>query len=1315
MATDAYLDFLRAKAVVVPEFGITVEPGEVNPLLKPHQRDIVLWALRGGRRAIFAAFGLGKTLIQLEIARLLVKHCGGRFLIVMPLGVRQEFMRDAGLLGIEVRFIRSIDEAGETGICLTNYETVRDGKLDPKQFTGASLDEAAVLRGFGGTKTFREFMRLFDGLKYKFVATATPSPNEFIELLAYSAFLEVMDVGQAKTRFFKRNSEKADQLTIHEHKKAEFWMWCASWAIFLQRPSDLGHSDEGYELPGLDVYWHEIPTDHTDAGYETSGQGRLVKNAAIGVVDAAREKRDSLNRRIIKLSDLLITHGNTSGTEQGVLRGQQGTPAPGITGTVPQKQRSQEGLHEGVPEDLQAPAANEGKEGRTESETPREVCLGPGVQGKIQSASEELGQAESGAQADRQVAEQLHAGAGAICPDSCVPEGRLRDLRNERTGSARVCGGSRPLDGDSTGNSVSAMQLRPGSVSGFSCAPDEGRGVHSEQVVIWCDLNKEQASVDRTLDSLAISHSSLYGADSPEDREILLQDWRDRKKRAFVSKPQMYGAGVNLQQSAWEIFLGIGFKFNDFIQAIHRCYRFLQTKRVRIDLIYTEAEREVRRILEKKWQQHAELMSEMSAIIREYGLAEAAITSSLQRSIGVERAEASGTGWTLVNNDCVLETRRMADASVHLVLTSIPFSTQYEYTPSYNDFGHTDSNAHFWRQMDFLTPELFRVLKPGRLALIHVKDRVVPGGLNKLGFQTVYPFHVDAICHFAAHGFAYMGMKTILTDVVRENNQTYRLGWTEQCKDGTKMGVGMPEYLLLFRKPPSDTSNSYADEPVVKDKGSYSRSRWQVDAHGFARSSGDRLLSVEDLDGLKHDQIFKLFRDWTENNIYDYERHVALAESLECCPDCGHIHTGHKVCGACECVKPGGRLPVTFMLLQPASWSDDVWSDVTRMLSLNSAQSAAGREMHLCLARGSLVLTRERGWVPIQEVAVGDSVLTHQGRWRPVRIVRMTGVQPVITLRAQGVPGLALTPDHKLWTRKSDWVRERDGAERAIPEWVRADETVSGGYVNLKLPPIEECRLSEPELWLIGRWLADGHVGTRGDFFVSVGRDKLAEFERMAGAFAGARHEHTAVQIRLKGLRPALVGMLRKCGRGAEEKQVPAELLAAPQAEARALLNGYLSGDGYFLPERGRWMATSVSRPLLLGIAMLAQRVHGSIASLHAGRAAGITVIDGREVQTRQEWVLSFDAEPGRRKSQFILHDGAWKKVRSAEPSGEVETWCLRVDEDESFTAEGCIVKNCPMQFDIADRAITQHTMPGEAAEQKVSTPTLFDLLEQSA
>jgi DNA modification methylase len=765
-----YEAFLRAKVAQAERFGFDIDPSEVNPLLKPHQVAMVVWMVAGGRRACFAAFGLGKSVIQLEVVRLTRARAGGMGLIVIPLGVRQEFMRDAAMLGITVKFIRSIEECTDPeGIYLTNYETVRDGKLDPRHFTVASLDEAACLRGFGGTKTFREFMAIFAGddrrdhlkarvrggaVPYRFVATATPSPNEYIELLAYSAFLGVMDVGQAKTRFFKRNSEKADELTIHPHKEREFWMWVASWGLFVQRPSDLGYSDEGYELPPLDVRWHEIPSDHDAAGETHWGQGLMFKEAAIGVTAAAREKRESLHARVAKMLEL-----------------------------------------------------------------------------------------------------------------------RAED-------------------------------------------PDAHR-------LLWHDLEAERHAIEAAITDVV----SVYGSQDLDEREQRICAFSDGHTRELAAKPVMLGSGCNLQRHcSWAIYLGIGFKFADFIQSIHRLQRFLQQRRVRIDLIYTEAEREVRRTLERKWQQHIEMVERMTEIIREYGLSGAAMAQVLTRKLGVERVEVKGENFTLVNSDCVVETRRMQENSVGLILTSIPFSTQYEYSPNYADFGHTDTNDHFFEQMDFLTPQLLRVLQPGRIAAIHVKDRIVPGGMTGLGFQTVYPFHARCIEHYTRHGFAYLGMKTIVTDVVRENNQTYRLGWTEQCKDATKMGVGMPEYLLLFRKPPTSNERSYADLPVVKSKERYTRSRWQIDAHGFTRSGGNRSLTPEELLELPHDVIFRMFRDFSLQQVYDFEHHVRVGETMD----------------------QAGRLPSTFMLLQPQSWSDEVWTDVMRALTLNGAQSAAGREMHLC-------------------------------------------------------------------------------------------------------------------------------------------------------------------------------------------------------------------------------------------------------------------------------------------------------------------------------------------------------------------------------
>lgn len=751
-----YHAFLQKKVALASATGFDVADSEIHPILKPHQRAGVRWAVQGGRRALFEAFGLGKTVQQLETVRLtLLKAGGGKGLIVMPLGVRQEFMKDAKeMLGLDVKFIRSIDEAPGDGIYLTNYETIREGKLDPSHFLVSSLDEAAVLRGFGGTKTFREFMRLFEKVRYRFVATATPDPNEYIELLAYSAYLGIMEVGQAKTRWFKRDSTKADCLTLHPHKEQEFWLWVASWALFLQKPSDLGYDDTGYELPPLDVRWHEVPSDHTKATPDRDGQSRMFKDVAAGVTEASREKKDSLPARMAKLMEL-----------------------------------------------------------------------------------------------------------------------RAEDLSAHR--------------------------------------------------LIWHDLEIERAAIEAAIPACL----TVYGSQDLDEREVMLQQFADGEQAELAGKPVMLGSGCNLQRHcAWAIFLGIGFKFNEFIQACHRIHRFLQTKQVRIDLIYTEAERSIRQNLEDKWIRYTEQTKKMSEIIRKYGLAESALASELRRTMGVARCEVKTEDYHIINHDAVEECLSQPSDSVHLILTSIPFATQYEYTPSMNDFGYTESNAHFWEQMDFLSPELFRMLQPGRVMAIHVKDRIVPGGLTGLGFQTVSPLHAEAISHYRSHGFGYLGMKTIVTDVVRENNQTYRLGWTEQCKDGSRMGCGMPEYLLLFRKPPTDQSNGYADVPVEKNKADYSLARWQVDAHGFMRSSGNRLLDARDLASLPHDVIYKLWKDESVTQVYDYERHVAVGESL----------------------LKAGRLPVTFMLIPPHSWHPDVWADVARMRTLNMLQEKNGREMHLC-------------------------------------------------------------------------------------------------------------------------------------------------------------------------------------------------------------------------------------------------------------------------------------------------------------------------------------------------------------------------------
>lgn len=396
--------------------------------------------------------------------------------------------------------------------------------------------------------------------------------------------------------------------------------------------------------------------------------------------------------------------------------------------------------------------------------------------------------------------------------------------------------------------------------------------------ILWHTLENERHAIKRVIPDAM----EVYGSQDLDEREQCVIDFSEGRTRLLASKPEISGSGCNFQYHCHKaIFLGINYQFHDFIQAIHRIYRFLQSERVEIHVIYAESESSILDALKAKWIQHTTLVAKMSAIIREYGLSSTSVAEKLARTIGIGRAEYQGKRFISVLNDCILEMPRIADNSVDLIHTSIPFSNHYEYTSSYNDFGHNRDNDRFFEQMDYLSPELLRVLKPGRVAAIHCKDRILFGNATGTGMPTVDPFHATTIFHYIKHGFQFLGQITVLTDVVRENNQTYRLGWTEQCKDGSKMGIGCPEYVLLFRKLPSDISTAYADEPVRKSKQDYTRARWQIDANAFWRSSGDRLAIFEELRKTAVTDMQASYREFSRRAVYDYHEHVQFSEDLD--------------------------------------------------------------------------------------------------------------------------------------------------------------------------------------------------------------------------------------------------------------------------------------------------------------------------------------------------------------------------------------------------------------------------------------------------
>lgn len=595
-----------------------------------------------------------------------------------------------------------------------------------------------------------------------------------------------------------------------------------------------------------------------------------------------------------------------------------------------------------------------------------------------------------------------------------------------------------------------------------------------------------------------------------------------------------------------------------------------------------------------------------------------------------------GENASFYNGDCVEITRQMPDNSVDMILYSPPFSSVYTYSGSLRDMGNCDSDEEFLAQYAHLVTELYRLLRPGRICVVHCKDLVYYKSSRGSAGLRDFPGDIVRAHTTGAGRFDLHSKVTIWKCPVTEMQRTKAHGllFKQLRKDASISRQGCAEYLMVFRKWPRTEAEHAAVRPVT---------HWGPTDPGFADQSAREPFPVNQ------------WQQWA-SPVWESKPSDLDLELLE-------------------------------------RWLSGVWMDIDQTNVLNVAQARDDKdEKHMCLARGSLVLTWG-GYRPIEDLAVGDMVLTHRGRWRPVTAKACMGVKPTITTTAQGVAHLRTTPDHRLWTRKASTSHPRAVARKAEPGWVDAEQTL-GSYLNLKLPPIVESSLSEHEWWVIGRWLGDGHRDTRGRIHISCGNHETAVLVEKLGSLAGSvAQTRTGAQIALKDRSGRLRAFLSRCGQGAAGKMLPGEAISLDPVKAEALLSGYLSADGHYVAKVDRWTASSVSRALILGMAMVAQRARGVAASAYAGRKAHEDVIEGRCVNAKDDWILGI---PPRNVSAMMLEDGAWKKVRRIEPAGEIEVWDISVEEDASFTAEGCVVKNCPLQLDVIERAVSLWSNPGD-------------------
>jgi len=318
MTLQAYHDFLAQKRVADVVSGMT-KPPELSSFLFAHQHDIVRWALIRGRAAVFAGTGLGKTLIELEWLDKIARFTNRPVLLIAPLAVAHQILREAERFGIEARFVRTQAEC-RTGINITNYQKLES--FDLSLFAAVALDESSILKSFDGHFRNR-LIEACKGIPFRLAATATPAPNDFMELGSHAEFLGVMPYTSMLATFFTHDGSETRKWRLKGHAENEFWRWMASWAVMLRKPSDLGYADDGYELPPLTKRLHVVETgQHFQDGQQFS----FLPVEAKTLSERSHARKSTIEHRIARAVELtppdetFVWWGNLNAETEGVAK-----------------------------------------------------------------------------------------------------------------------------------------------------------------------------------------------------------------------------------------------------------------------------------------------------------------------------------------------------------------------------------------------------------------------------------------------------------------------------------------------------------------------------------------------------------------------------------------------------------------------------------------------------------------------------------------------------------------------------------------------------------------------------------------------------------------------------------------------------------------------------------------------------------------------------------------------------------------------------------------------------------------------------------
>ena len=626
-----YQEFIEAKRKIIEPSGF--EPSSLNDKLFDFQRDIVKWACRKGKAAIFADCGLGKTPMQLEWARQVCEHTGGDVLILAPLAVSKQTYYEGCKFGIDVNVCRTQKDV-RAGINITNYEML--GKFNPCHFTGIVLDESSILKSYTG-KIRQEIIDSFIETPYKLACTATPSPNDYMELGNHSEFVGAMDRTEMLAMFFVHDGGDTAKWRIKGHAAGAFWDFVASWAVMVRNPSDLGYSSEGFILPELYETTHIVDS-------QVEAEGQLFPDIADGLLDQARARRSTIEQRC----------------------------------------------------DFAAQLVN----------------------------------------------------------SSCEPW------------------------------------------------------------IVWCDLNAESEYLAKSIPDAV----EVRGSDSHEHKEDAMLGFSEGKYRVIVTKPSICGFGMNWQHCANMVFVGLSNSYEQYYQAVRRCYRFGQTRPVNAHIVISEIEQKIVHNVMRKKNDASEMESEMVA--RSIRIRDDLAPVGRESSAYFED-DVRTDYYHAMMGDCVQRIKDIEDGSIGFSIFSPPFASLYTYTNSDYDMGNSKTDDEFAQHFEYLVHELYRVTAPGRLVSFHCMN--LPTSKERDGFIGIKDFRGELIRMFQNAGFIYHSEVTIWKDPVTAMQRTKALGLLnkQKNKDSSMSRQGIPDYLVTMRKPGDNA------KPIQHTNDEFPISTWQ--------------------------------------------------------------------------------------------------------------------------------------------------------------------------------------------------------------------------------------------------------------------------------------------------------------------------------------------------------------------------------------------------------------------------------------------------------------------------------------------------------